>query len=128
MRKYIVNDQEVEYLHIEERHDGTIEVHFEEKFNLLHAHHSEIMRRLRDNGINGCHVFNFEIKYRIIIIKLKTIDQLTGALHSLDVPFGCYEVDYENAEIIIDTPDYERLIGGVNVVSDGSSNEGEIHG
>lgn len=117
MTKYIVNNQEVEYLHIEEKYDGTIEVHYEEKFNLLHAHHSEIMKRLRDERLDGCHVFKREIKYKIVIIKLKTIEQLTGALHALDIPFGCYEVNYETAEIVIDTPDYERLVTGINPVN-----------
>ena len=116
MTKYIVNNQEVEYLHITEKHDGTIEVHYEEKFNILHAHHSEIMKRLREDGIHGCHVFNYEIKYKIIIIMMKRIDQLTGILHALDIPYGCYEVNYEDAEIIIDTPDYDRLVTGVNTV------------
>lgn len=116
MTKYIVNNQEVEYLHIEEKYDGTIEVHYEEKFNLLHAHHSEIMKRLKENNINGCHVFNREIKYKLVIIKLKTIEQLTGALHALDIPFGCYEVNYETAEIVIDTPDYRRLVESIGMV------------
>ena len=125
MRKYIVNDQEVEYLYVKEREDGALVVHFEEKFNLLNAHHSEIMRRLRDNQIEGCHVFKFEIKYKIIVIKLKTIEQLTGALHSLDVPFGCYEVEYANAEIIIDTPKYDELVGSVGIVSNEKNVEEE---
>lgn len=116
IKKYIVNDQEVEYIHIEEKHDGSIEIHYEEKFNLLTAHHSEIMRRLRDNDIHGCHVINHEIHYKIIIIYLKSIDQLTGALHALDIPYGCYEVNYEDALVTIDTPDYTRLVSAANPV------------
>ena len=116
MRKYIVNNQEVEHLHIEEKDDGSIEIHYEEKFNLLTAHHSKIMRRLRDNNIDGCHVVNHEIRYKVILIHLKSIDQLTGALHALDIPYGCYEVSYEEALVTIDTPVYKRLIGAVNSV------------
>ena len=39
MRKYIVNNKEVEYLHIEEK-DGATVVTFEEKFNIVNAHMS----------------------------------------------------------------------------------------
>ena len=112
-----MNDREVRNLDIHKRKDGAIVVTFEERFNLLNAHHSEIMKRLRDNNLNGCHVFNREIKYKLFIIKMKSIDQLTGILHTLEIPYGCYTVDYTNAEIVIDTPDYEQLINGVNHVN-----------
>lgn len=118
MRKYIVNNTEVEYLHIEEMPDGTTVVTFEEKFNLINAHMGEIMKRLRDNGLDGIHVIKYLHKYNVIIIDLVNIDQLTGALHSLDIPYGCYEVDYNDCLITIDIPDYEKLVSGINPVAE----------
>ena len=116
MRKYIVNDREVGYLDVTEREDGALVVYFEEKFNLLTAKHSDIMERLRSEEIWGCQIINYEIQYKILIIKMGSIEQLTSILHTLEIPYGCYEVDYENAEIIIDTPDYHRLIEDIAVV------------
>ncbi|MBR0059354.1 MAG: hypothetical protein IJP99_08505 [Methanobrevibacter sp.] len=118
MRKYIVNNQEVEYLHIDEKPDGTIEIHFEEKFNLINAHMGEIMTRLRDNGLEGVQITKYVHKYKLVVILMRSIDQLTGVLHSLDIPFGCYEVNYEDAIISIDIPDYEKLVSGINPVAD----------
>ena len=125
MRKYIVNDKEVEYLHIEEKPDGTTVVTFEEKFNLIHAHMGEIMKRLRENGLDGVHVIKYLHKYNVIIIDLMTIDQLTGALHSLDVPFGVYEVNYEDAVVTVDIPKYEEWISERGVVINDSKTMGE---
>ena len=72
MKRYIVNDKEVEYLHIEEKHDGTTIVHYEEKFNIVTAHMGVIMEKLRDNNLNGVLVFK-DIKHDIISILLKEI-------------------------------------------------------
>lgn len=113
-----MNNQEVEYLHIDEKPDGTIEIHFEEKFNLINAHMGEIMTRLRDNGLEGVQITKYVHKYKLVVILMRSIDQLTGVLHSLDIPFGCYEVNYEDAIISIDIPDYEKLVSGINPVAD----------
>ena len=115
MRKYIVNNTEVEYLRVEEKPDGTMIVHFEEKFNLINAHMSIIMQRLRDNGLDGVHVVKYLHKRKIICILMRDIDQLPGVLHALDIPFGCYEVNYNDAVITIDTPNYESLVKKVDV-------------
>ena len=109
MRKYIVNNTEVEYLRIEEKRDGTIEVHFEEKFNLVNAHMSVIMSRLRENNLFGCHVFK-DLQHNIITIMLHDIDQLYGVLHTLNVNPGCYEVYYEDALVIVDVPVLQRCL------------------
>ena len=126
MRKYIVNDREVGYLDVTEREDGALVVYFEEKFNLLTAKHSDIMERLRGEEIWDCHIFNYEIQYKILIINMGSIEQLTSILHTLEIPYGCYEVDYENAEIIIDTPDYRRLMEDVAVVGSKENVRGEV--
>ena len=116
MVKYIVNNKEVEYLHIEERHDGTTVVTFEEKFNLINAHMGVIMQKLCDNGIDGVHVFK-RLKHNIIDIWLKDINQIHGVLGALNVPHACYEVMYDDAIIVIDTPLYERALEMQNVAS-----------
>ena len=117
MRKFIVNNTEVEYLHVEEKPDGTMVVHFEEKFNLVNAHMSVIMQRLRDNGIDIVHITKYLHKRKIICILMKNIDQLPGVLHALDIPYGCYEVNYQDAVITLDIPEYEKLISAVNIAS-----------
>ncbi len=109
MKRYIVNDREVEYLHIEEKPDGTIKVHYAEKFNLVTAHMGVIMDKLRDNGLNSVHVFK-DLKYDIIQIWLKDINQIHGVLGALNVPHACYEVLYDDAIIVIDVPLYEQAL------------------
>ena len=68
MRKITVNGEEVEYFHIIEHHDGTTEVTFSKKFNVVDAHMSEIMRRVRENGLE-CQVFK-DIQHDIVSIML----------------------------------------------------------
>lgn len=109
MRKYIVNNQEVEYLHIEEKHNGTTVVTFEEKFNLINAHMSVIMEKLRDNHLSVHHVFK-DFKHGIIVVLLKSIDDVNGVLHVLSVPHGCYEVNYNDASVTIDIPVMENML------------------
>lgn len=108
MRKYIVNNKEVEYLHIEENHDGTIEVHFEEKFNIVTAHMSVIMARLRENNLK-CQVFK-DLKHNIISLWLQSITDVNGVLHVLSVPHACYEVLYEDAIVVIDVPKLQEIM------------------
>lgn len=109
MVKYIVNNKEVEYLHIEERHDGTTIVTFEEKFNIITAHMGFIMQKLRDNNLNGVLVFK-NLKYGIISILLDNVDQVHGVLHALNVPHACYEVIYDDLTIVIDVPRLEHAL------------------
>lgn len=114
--KYIVNDKEVEYLHIEERYDGTTIVTFEEKFNIATAHMGFIMQKLRDNNLNGVLVFK-DLKHDIITIMLDNVDQVHGVLHALNVPHACYEVMYEDCLIVVDVPRLEHALELENVVS-----------
>lgn len=104
--RYIVNNQEVEYLHIEQKKDKII-VHFEEKFNLTTAHHGVIMQKLRDNRLHGIQVFTGDIQHHNIIeIWLKDENQLHGVLHALSIPHACYEFIKEDLILVIDVPDY----------------------
>lgn len=109
MTKYIVNNKEVEYLHIEQKMDGTTIVTYEEKFNLVTAHMGVIMQKLRDNDLNGVHVFK-DLKHEIISILLDDLSQANGVLYSLNVPHACYEILYDDAIIVIDTPMYEKAL------------------
>ena len=67
------------------------------------------MQKLRDNSLEGIHVFK-DLKYGIIQIWLKDINQAAGALHALNVPHACYEIIYDDAIIVIDTPIYEKAL------------------
>ena len=109
MKRFIVNDKEVEYLHISEDHDGTIRVEYEEKFNIITAHMGVIMERLRGNGLWGVHVFK-RLEYDIIEILVKSEDQIVGTLHALGIPHACYEVLYDDLIIVIDTPLLEKAL------------------
>ena len=108
MRKYIVNNKEVEYLHIEEK-DGATVVTFEEKFNIVNAHMSVIMERLRENELN-CLVFK-DIKHKIISILVKDDDmsKVHFILHVLNIPVGSYDVMYDDCTIVVDIPKLEEL-------------------
>ena len=117
MTKYIVNNKEVEYLHIEERHDGTTVVTFEEKFNIVTAHMGFIMRKLRDNNLDGVLVFK-DLQHDIISILLDDINQVHGVLHALCVPHACYEVLYNDLTIVIDVPRLMHAVELENVSSD----------
>ena len=102
MRKYTVNGETVEYFHIEEKPDGTTEITFSKKFNIIDAHMGEIMKRVRENGLE-CQVFK-DFKHDIIQIWLYDIDDLHGILYSLSIPAGTYEVFYEDKIVVIDIP------------------------
>ena len=120
MRKITVNGEEVEYFHIIEHHDGTTEVTFSKKFNVVDAHMSEIMRRVRENNLE-CQVFK-DIQKDIVIIMLYDINDLHGILHSLSVPPGTYEVMYEDCLIVIDIPKIREALQEKNTVVDGVKN------
>ena len=110
LKKITVNGEEVEYFHITEKPDGSKEITFTKKFNIVDAHMSEIMKRVRENGLK-CHVFK-DIPKGIISILLYSIDDLPGILHSLDIPNGVYEVYYEDCLVVVDIP---RLHDAVHV-------------
>lgn len=115
MRKYIVNNKEVEYLHIQQEPDGTTKVTFEEKFNIVTAHMGVIMARLRENDLH-CKVFK-DLKHDIISIWLDSINDINGVLHVLNVPHACYEVMYEDAIVVIDVPKLQHMIHLEDTVS-----------
>lgn len=108
---YKVNGKEVEYLNIIKEPNGDIIVEYDEKFNLVNAHMGVIMQKLRDNGLK-CHVFK-ELKYNIILIWLNHIEDIHGILHSLNIPHGCYDVNYNDMIVTIDVPIYEQLLSSM---------------
>lgn len=113
---FVVNGEEVEYLHIHEDPNGDIIVDYDEKFNLVKAHVGVVMEKLRDNGINHVHISK-NLKYRIISIWLDDLSQLHSVLHVLDIPPLCYELMVDDNILVIDTPDYEKAIGIKNPIT-----------
>lgn len=113
---FVVNGEEVEYLHIHEDPNGDIIVDYDEKFNLVKAHVGVVMEKLRDNGINNVHISK-NLKYRIISIWLDDLSQLHSVLHVLDIPPLCYELMVDDNILVIDTPDYEKAIGIKNPIT-----------
>ena len=109
MKRFIVNDKEVGYLHIDEDNADVLKVSYEEQFNIITAHMSVIMERLRDERLYGVHVFK-RLMQKIIIIQLKSEDQVIRALHALSIPHACYEVMYDELCIVIDTPLLEKAL------------------
>lgn len=108
MKKYTVNGEEVEYFHLAEKPDGTTEIIFTKKFNIVDAHMGDIMKRVRDAGLQ-CQVFK-DLPHEIIMILLYNMDDLHGVLHSLSIPPGCYELYPEDKLVVIDTPVLLRKI------------------
>ena len=109
MRKYIVNNKEVEYLHIEEKPDGTTIVSYEEKFNIVNAHMSVIMEKLREEGLGEVHVFK-DLQHGIISILLDDINHAHGAIHCLSIPHLSYDLLVEDKTIIVDVPLLEKAL------------------
>lgn len=114
MKKKIVNGKEVEYLYINDNNPDKIIVEFSEKFNIVDAHMSEIMKRLRENDLRVVHIHK-DFKHDIITILFTRIEDVHGILHSLSVPPNCYEIDDEDPKfkiIIIDIPILQEKIKG----------------
>ena len=96
---YIINGEEVEYLHIKEINGNTV-VEYAEKFDIVSAHMSEIMKRLRNNGLHNSLVFK-KLRYNLIIITYKNESEITRILHLFNIKYGSYEVMEEDKSILI---------------------------
>ena len=96
---YIINGEEVEYLHIKNQLNGDIIVTYSEKFNIVVAHMSEIMKRLRQHKLNNTLVFR-DLKHNIISITYENTNEINGILHIFNIPYGAYQV-MENDKIIV---------------------------
>ena len=96
---YIVNGKKVEYLYIR-RIGEDIVVEFSEKFNIVSAHMSVIMGRVRDAGFE-CQVFK-DLGHGIISIWLNDVDDVHGVLCALGVPAGVYEVVEGGRIVVVD--------------------------
>lgn len=86
--KTIVNGEEVEYFHIEQKMDGTTIVTISEEFDVVTAHMSDIMKRIRDAGYE-C-VVSKNLHQGFIMFILHDIDDAYGVLSSLNIPFDIY--------------------------------------
>jgi len=112
---YIVNGKKVEHLHIE-KDNGDIIVNFDEKFNILTAHISDILQRTRDNNLSVFHVSNYIRKYKLVLICFTDIGDVHGILYALDIPHDCYDVVENDGlfhMIVIDTDIYSEKMGFV---------------
>lgn len=96
---HTVNGKEVENLQITPNYDGTYKITYDETFNLINAHHKEIMRRLRKQDIK-CQVFK-DLHHNYIQILLWDINKAHLTLETLKVPNGCYEINKEEKTITI---------------------------
>lgn len=126
MKKFIVNNQEVEYLRIKEENDAII-VEYDEKFNLITAHMGVIMEKLRDNGLYGVLVFK-DLKHHIISIWLDDINQVAGVLHSLHIPPLTYEVLYDDLILVVDTPLLEQSISQSEFIQNATKTDNSLVG
>ena len=109
---FFINGKKVEYLHIEYDFGGDEKhtfVTYSEKFNLATAHMGDIMQRLRKNNLNNVLVFK-DVKHKIISITYRDKSQVTGILHSLGLPYGCYEVLENDRIVVVDIPVLEELL------------------
>ena len=96
---YIINGEEVEYLYIKET-DGNTIVNYTEKFDIVTAHMSEIMKRLRKNGLHNSLVFK-RLEHNFIVITYKNESEITRILHLFNIKYGSYEVMEEDKSIIV---------------------------
>ncbi len=94
-----INGIPVENLTIIPNPDGTYSITYSEKFNLITAHHKEIMKIAKDNKLE-CQVFK-RLDYNFILIWLKQIDKAHLLLELFNVPNGCYEINKEDSMILI---------------------------
>ena len=96
--KIIVNGQEVEYFHIDKKLDGTTIITISKEFDVVTAHTSDIMKKIRADGYE-CHVFR-DLKHGIISIWLQDMSDAFGVLNALEIPSDKYEVIDEELNII----------------------------
>ena len=95
---YKVNGEEVDYVKIDNT-NGTVNVMYREKFNIVTAHISRIMKRLKEKNINATVCKDLYKGY--IGVFLEHVEDYMGVVHTLNIPFNAYEVDRENNFLII---------------------------
>lgn len=111
LRKITVNGEEVEYFQVIEKPDGTTEVTFSKKFDVVTADMREIMRRIHENGYE-CTVYK-DLKHGIIHFALENKDDIHGILFSLNIPLDIYHVLDDDGEYVYvyvhDLPGHTRM-------------------
>ena len=122
MTKFKVNGKEMDYVHIQKNIDGSIEVTYSEKFDIVTAHMSDIMQKIRNNGLTA-QVFRANAKkYGYITIVLNRPEDLTGVLFSLDIPLdACDWLDKENGYVIVEVDKLpgHKPVPEMNHINDG---------
>ena len=122
MTKFKVNGKEMDYVHIQKNMDGSIEVTYSEKFDIVTAHMSDIMQKIRNNGLTA-QVFRANAKkYGYITIVLNRPEDLTGVLFSLDIPLdACDWLDKENGYVIVEVDKLpgHKPVSEMNHINDG---------
>lgn len=94
-----INGETVENITIVSNSDGTYNITYTEKFNLIKAHHSEIHQKLRKHNLQ-CQIWK-NFKRNFILILLSDVTQAHLILEVLEVPLGCYEINKEDKTITI---------------------------
>jgi len=112
----------MDYVHIQKNIDGSIEVTYSEKFDIVTAHMSDIMQKIRNNGLTA-QVFRANAKkYGYITIVLNRPEDLTGVLFSLDIPLdACDWLDKENGYVIVEVDKLpgHKPVSEMNHINDG---------
>ena len=65
------------------------------------------MSRLRENNLNGCHIFK-DFYHNIISIIISDWNDVNGVIHTLKIPMGVYELYEEDLLIVVDVPLLEQ--------------------
>lgn len=105
----IINGEKVEYCHIEQDETGNTVVEYSKKFNVATAHMGEIMKRLCEANLHAV-VTHYPVKYKIVVILLDKIEDVHPVLNALSIPYGCYEVNKEDAIITVDIPVINKML------------------
>ena len=119
--KTIVNGEEVEYFHIQQEPDGNIVVTISTKFDIVTAHMSEIMKRIREDGYE-C-VVSKDLHNGIIYFILEHKSDAVGVLNSLNIPSDIYftmeDTDDRWIYVYVDDLPYHKALQEIGLTSKG---------
>lgn len=106
--KYVINGEEVDYIHIDSSNDK-INITYYEKFNIVTTPTYIIEKKLRNKNIN---VTVCKDLYRGFIgIFLEYAEDYVGIVHILEIPMNSYSIDQENNFLLIrinEIPKYQN--------------------
>ena len=95
---YTVNGEEVDYIHID-KVSNRIDIQYYEKFDVVTAHTSRIISRLKDKQINAIVCKNLYRGY--IGFFLEHIEDYIGVIHILEIPMNACQVDRDNNFLLL---------------------------